>query len=833
MALDIGYIAYLKRGAAIMRLDDSGQFELTDGFAPPATQETPLFAIGTSANRYEGSTKVTERATDVEFILPVVVNGRSEAQVRLNNQRLAAFLKSGTKDEPVYFCYLGNDDVPFAPVWGQYGAPARYEIIHAFTPQVDEFYHVGDTRQHWTQSDSSLRVKPYIRGQQQRYGSAIGGILHDVIGTEDGRSRGLIIPEATTNKMTNPVFGHSTWNNGWTAGANLIVSENRDKAFRLPGTRSSAKLTAIAATTNTFSQSIAAGNTNTHILSCYVRLPDGGAVSTTQIQALFGGATANPTFTHLGNGWYRIAYSGATSAGAATYGVVVKNKYTVYVAGFQLEEKSYTTPLCWGDLMGCAWSGTANDSTSTRTAARWQVDIAHDTFSRAEGTVRVVWKPAQASTSGTGDRFLWATDSVGFQATYSPSSSLFSFTDAVNTANSGTETFAAGDIIILHYVFGPSGIKIYRAGAEIATNSTYTPPPFPSVVYLGGNGNAQHNRGTILDFSIYDRVMSATEIAADYTNINKHVTGDDALGVRLSSIPWLWTKDGDNQVDNCNDSTRNNWAVIGGVPGNAATPFVTLAATYPASMSEARTFWLDNLAVADFINPTDNKFYDMSGAADTGVCGGEVTITGVGTAEILIGNAQVARPDLLRGRAITVLARLKDAATAAQIKYRQTSGNDNLDTEFKHLVTDGTYRLYEIKPSIFSTPGVIFEPNAIREVLGGASTSVRLRAKRASGSANISLDYFALLFDAMKLVDTIGNNFSILYENGRAITSSSTSLPFNFDGNRVQVGGKKLVLQPDKWNIISWYAGDNTTAPAITRTFTYKGVWVTPLWGVH
>ncbi|NJN54972.1 MAG: hypothetical protein HC804_09585 [Anaerolineae bacterium] len=120
-AIWLGYTAYLQRGTAVFRLDDANQIELTPDFVPPATQESPLLAFGSSANRYGGSTKVGETANDVEFTLPVLINGTSEAQVRLVARHLASFLKSGTPDLPVYFCWLGNDDIGTEPFYGQYG----------------------------------------------------------------------------------------------------------------------------------------------------------------------------------------------------------------------------------------------------------------------------------------------------------------------------------------------------------------------------------------------------------------------------------------------------------------------------------------------------------------------------------------------------------------------------------------------------------------------------------------------------------------------------------------------------------------------------------------
>jgi hypothetical protein len=832
----MGYIAYLKRGAKTLRLDEA-PFEVdAESFVPPATQEEPLLAFGTSANRYGGSNKVSERAFDVEFNLPVVVTGRSEAAVRLNGQQLAAFLESGTKADPVFFCWKGNDDVSVEPLWGQYGAPVRYEIIHAGTPQVDDFYRMGDQRKYAAGYNATLRVKPYAQGLPQRFGSAAGGIVEDNFGTADGRSRGLIIPEAITNKFTNSVFGHSTWNNGWTAGSSLTATENNDPEFVLPGTRASATLFSNSTSNNTFTQSINVGNTNTHCLSVYAKRHDGGAIDSnpTEFWLYYNNQKPSYTYTYqaIGNGWYRVSVTVTGINSAVNTGVQVVNGQSITVAGFQLEQLEYPTPLCYGDLLGCAWSGTAHASTSTRTVARWRIP-APTLLSTNAGTLRVVVKMSQAD-----DRPLDATyfhDTIGGMIFgFNSGAATFFFTDGTNTATSSAQSFDQGDVLIFHCVystglFGSGGLQIYRDGTEIASDNTYTPREFGDYFYLGTTevGGFPGN-DTFSDFAIFDRALTAGEILADATNISAFVNGGDGLGQCLSPIPWLWTDDGDDVLEGCDD----NWCVIGGIPGNTPSSRLQFAASYSTQLSNARTFWLDNLPLEQFVSPMDNKFYDLSGVAEAGTCGGEAVAANVGSSEGVVGNAQVARPDLLRGRDIQVIARMRDIGTAVWVKFRQGLGNDGLDTDFKPLTTDTTYRLYEIGRSYFASPAKMMD-GVIEEVLGGASNTVKIVARRDSGSPALYIDYLALLFNAMKLVDRVGNNITIFYDNGKAVTSSSTSLPLTFNGNSVEVYGRSLELHPHKYNIINWYPGDNTTAPAITVTWTFRGIWITPLWSIH
>jgi hypothetical protein len=70
----------------------------------------------------------------------------------------------------------------------------------------------------------------------------------------------------------------------------------------------------------------------------------------------------------MGGGWWRLSYSSTSSASSNSYGLWVAPGKTVYVDGVQLEALAYATTYADGTLgTGYAWTGTANNSTSTRT----------------------------------------------------------------------------------------------------------------------------------------------------------------------------------------------------------------------------------------------------------------------------------------------------------------------------------------------------------------------------------------------------------------------------------------------------------------------------------
>ncbi|NJN54973.1 MAG: LamG domain-containing protein [Anaerolineae bacterium] len=457
-------------------------------------------------------------------------------------------------------------------------------------------------------------MKPYTYGIPQALGSASGGILEDDIGTADGRSRGLRVPEATTNKMTNPVFGHATWDNGWTADSSLVVTENTNERFLLPGTDSSARITSLN-TGQRFTQSINVGNTNTHTLTGYVRLPDaadpnpgvaGGRMPSDYVE-LYYGAVKGTTFTAVGNGWYRMSASFAGIASATDVGVEVKFGKTAFVTGFQLEEKASATPLCWGNLLGCSWSGTAHASTSTRTVARWRIPSGQ-VLKAGEGSIRLVLRMSQSNTRSS-DVYYFADTSGLYVLFFSASGDTFTFFAGITYAVTTAQTFSAGQIVTIHLTYGndiASGIVVYIDGEEAGNNSLVDADAPGTYLYLGSDQSvANHGNDVILDFTTWDAQLTAAQVANDYANLSEYVMGGDGSGYSISPIPWLWTKDGDDTVDNCDDSSRDNYAVIGGIPGTR--PARTLFYGSYNGNEYCRT-WLSLITMDRFYNPAGLLF---------------------------------------------------------------------------------------------------------------------------------------------------------------------------------------------------------------------------------
>lgn len=822
----------LSKGVRYIDLQ-SGRYRVHQGWAPPPVAVVPLLAEGTSANR-NGATLVDRRAITRSFELRINVLGATDAEVRRGIADLQTFLGlCGDEAEPLYLEFRPNSDTP-EPLWGNYGANLRYEIVYGIV-KVENTYLTGARLATDVDVVLQLTIKPYAVGKAQRLSSGTGAIVEDVTAAADGLSRGVIVAQASAtggNEFTNPVFGNSTWNSGWTADASLTASQNTDPRFVLFG-QSSAKLVS-ASTGQEFYQSINTGDTNTHAFSCYVKLPDGSAPSSSDMQ-LYYNATLTTTFTAVGDGWYR-ATATATGINAATNtGVQVKSGRTVYVTGFQMEELGYSTAFFYGDMLGCAWSGTAHASSSTRTAGRLRLAVADDTFSMGQGTVRVVLRFTSAATYPDVQRVFHANNgATGFLAQFNTTRTQLQFLDGTNTASASISAPAVGEVHVYHFVYGPSGLVIYDNGASVATQATYTPPTGATYLYIGcSTGTTFHGPWVTQDFATFDTQLTAAQVLADYTNITQ-VSAD---GQRVSTVPWLWTKDGDDVVDNADDSSRDNWCVVGGVPGSEAADTLLVLGNSAG--------WLDTGAYNDlvlslvdtpyemFLRPASWIYFDLSGTVDANSSGGEYLSTSVTTSEATEIASQDFVTDFFRrmsGREVFVYMRIYDEGTGLPSMYVRlypsSSLNDYYATTGLQQVstTQNNWRLLKFGSFVIHD----FRDRG----LSTTSFSVphwEMRALRASGTNNLRFDYVAFVPRPALVFSSDGGNPQAIIRGGTGNEAANWSATANGDVRLpARMFGDAIELRPNLANMLVSFIGSSTANPAIATTLTYHRVIVTP-----
>lgn len=793
----------LIRGARKLDLT-SGRYRVSRDFSPPPVQQVTTVASGTSANRTGNVIAVDRRAKTRTWSWSIDVYGDTEAEVRRGLSDLSAFLAwAGDDADPVYLSYKPNSDTP-EPVWGQDGT-LRYEIIEG-NVDIGNSYGVQRLREKYVSTNPvSLSIQPYAVGLPQTCAQAKGSIIHDTPGTTDGRDKGVIVCNPQINYFTNPVFGHATWNSGWTAGANLTASENSDARFVLYGVRSG-KLQATGAS-RLFYQALTL-SAATFTLTFYAKRPDGDAVTASDCVAYFAGTLQTSTYTRVGDGWYRVSYTGTATGAAANYGVGLAANALVYVDGFQVENSGYATALAHGDMYGCAWSGTAHSSTTTRTAPYLRVPLTADTFNVGQGSIRCVVTVPNVPTTNF---VVWQEAATSMRIYYAQATSQWTLSDNTNSVTY-TLAITAGATYVLHAVWEGGRLQLYLNGASVASGGTFTAPSAtPTYLYIGSDATpAFQQTQTFKDFAIFGEALTTAQVLADYTNIAPIV----ADGQRVTSVPYFWTKDGDSQVDTFDDSSNDNWGVIQGVPGTspADTEYALTCATagvIPAGIGIWQT--------GEFISPSRLLYQEHSGTVDANSSGGQYSRVSIGTTATFLSSttpAWTTDPRLYRfveNRQWYVLARVRAATTGGQIYQALALGGSNYILPNKKDKIASAFFRFKLLSSIHF-------PKLATDSMSYSGLSHYIFVKNTAAAVNTDLDFYTFLPRPLALLK-LGSSYT--YVRGSQYAAEDTS------GGETATGTLTEPIEaiPDVYNVLFLYNYQDSVAsdtPKTSWNFTIK-----------
>lgn len=823
------FIAKLIQGANSLNLH-SAPYELGADFTPPETFQSPLFASGTSANRTGGAAKVGSTATNRAFSFSINIEGTSEAHVRRALTRVQAMLdNAGDPANPVYLSVRPNSDIASEPLWGNYGAALNYEIAHG-TASFAGMYSVSDLRGRALPGCMvDLIIKPFALGRRQLIATATGGIIEDTIGTVDGRSRGVVVPEGgnVQNKFTNPMNGSATYSTNWTAGADIVATQNTDPAFDLFAQFHSVKLDHNGGAGSIWTQSLNPGNTNNHTITAYVKMPDGSAVTSTQCRLVMKGSAQTTTFIAVGNGWYRArAMTTATNA-ATAYGVEVRAGYSIYVTGFQLEQRAYATDLCHGDLLGCSWSSTAHASTSIRVDAVLSLPTGIETIMASQGSIRVVWFPPDDLANTPGGRFFDLAGSSDMYGRFLTASNIVNFTIGATDITTAAQSFTARVPVILHFTWGQAGAAIYVAGASAATTATFVLPTVGASLFIGRATTAADYIGGTLSLATFPTPMTAGEVASDYANILPVATD----GQRVDAIPYLWTKDGDNVVDNTTDTVlstgfpHNNYAVVAGIPGSA--PAVTRFRLTGSYTSDVYSVYMSNFAHSIYINPASILAFVQGGTVGAVTDSDKAyTQTSLNTSAVLATGA-IAAPNthLLKaigGREFYFFARLYDAGTTLQLlaQFQFAGGDWRVYTGYKSVTATTTPKWLFSDPLTFPTADRLFlDGPVVPAILNCFLTGNRT----TPGANNVRIDELVLMPRPLAKLDSAAAP-GIIWQGREAVNLTPT--PTNYGAVTMQ--GDVIELVPGVVNTLLTIIGEVINTAVIEDHLTYTSVWVTP-----
>ncbi len=809
----------------------------TTDFIPPDAQLNGLYAEGTSANRYGGATLIGEHGLNRTITIVVHIRGASDQNIRAALFNLRRFIgRAGDPNHPVYLEYCLNSDISQRPLWGQHNW-LHYELVNNDGPAMlwEKFSNV-DLRAKGAIVTVRLIVRPLAEGLQQRLARATGSIMPDQWGTPDGAERGLIVPDSTSNKMTNPVFGAPTWNTGWTAGAGITATQNINPNYLLPQTQSSAFLQATGVAALSYTQLITL-TVATYQFSALFMRPDGGAVTASDCHVFYNGASLTTTFLNLGDGLYLATGSVTGIASALTTGVSVIAGRSVYLLAIQVEQAGYPTPIRWGDLLGCAWAGTAHASASTGNQGKLSLPIDDTILRAAQGSIAlaVVWPRANGAYAALNYRFWDSQDAgggaSGLLAYFNGTTGTLNFGNGTSTATSGAQTINAGEVDIYHFTWGPtSGLTLYKNGVSIAT-AAYTVQPLGARLVLGSKFDftVPGLDTTFLDFRAYPHELTQAEVAADYANVSKVTGATVDQAARVGAIPWLWTAGGVDQVQNCDDSTRSNFAVVGGVPGSA--PAITVIdGTLSTTFSAFKSIYFSNWQTPFFIDPV-NLYSDLNGTgttiADSGSAATTIVVgTGLtGSSGFSVGS----RPAVaMAGREFYCLARVNDAGSnltiGASIGYDSTTPGA-LATALTACNSFAAMILVRSLAIISFALGQLHP----EKIGSNATVWIALLLQRTTGSANVIVDFFQ--FAPRPLVRLRGSGGdSFIYSSSPApVMFNYLSAGPNISNTIASADYDQLELAPAVYNTLLSYLGDDSGAAFdVTRTLTYNKVSVQP-----
>lgn len=802
-----------RAGQALIEFDDEGTYQLGEGFIPPDAQIETALASGTSANQWGGGTPAVRRAKNVELKLPVSIESTSAAGVEQAFDNLRRVLHEAGEGEPTYLEWRPIGSLP-VPRWGQWNALRRWEIVSGRVSKPRGYGRYSrETR--LNECPVVLSVKSIPFGARQRLGSARGGIRLATEGSPGNKPRGLIIAPAGRNLFANPIFSTSasSFTDQWdsTGAVEEMSFEHRQFGVPIP------RLVGHDGSDRILGKDIELSDTKQYSIQALVRRPDGQPVTAEDAVLTYGFADLASSYIHLGNGWYRIAATFDGLGGPSQLGIIVRAHRSVFVAGMQLEESAYCTPFWYGEALGASWAGTPYQSTINREEGRLIYNGA-DLIVSAEGTLTIVWMPDRSSDADTGKRYLFSNSPDQFYMYYSGEDGKFYVGNWFNEiAVTQEQTFDAWKPIVFHVTWG-SHLRLYINGAEAAAQEILAGIPVGNLFIGSDYFISKHASGVFLGLTTYDQEFTPDQVAADYANMLPLLE----RGERIDHLPFLWTKDGDNVVDNGFAGNLSHVAVAADVAGDvpALTELWCSAVVDDPGLRRVGKIYLGLFgAKAETGFPSNALFLDLAGTADANALGGQTKSWSMLETEsswLSVGQRQMLAN--LQDKEFYLLFRAR-AATGTSGKLSLWAalnvGNARYMSDKQIVSFNDTYQLVLLGRLQFLMDDRLFK---LTSPMG-----VSFRIVKEGGSLDTLLDYIAVCSGPLVLLDAA--NASLMYKDFLLTERTACVLS---SGNAfvepLPLVGDQIEFAPDALNVLMVFLGDGD----ITYKLTYSKIYVTP-----
>ncbi len=804
------------------------------------------------SSRYDGETRVNTNYDNTVLQITYDLQGGSAAELAYLQREIHRFFMECRQYEEnaelnrVWLEYRWSDSLSGlpAPVFGQFSY--YYRVLSGAVPRWPRDLHTGAlTANQILGVVAELTCKPFAEGLRQKVGTGKGQLeLFD----EGVLLVGSINAATITNEFTNPEFSHATWNNSWSAENADLEADQEVRPGYVYRSGSAARLTNTNASTDYYyCQSINAITDSVgYVCSCYARRPDGGAITSSDLAIMINSSAQTTSFINAGDGWYLCYATADSPVGAANYGIDVKAGRSIIVDAFQLIKSSTSTygsndkpdPYFSGNSIGCAWSGTAHNSTSTNQGdggcLGWT--MANELVGEFTISFWITTKWANTWLSGNVTIFNYYVDADNeIEIEFDQSNNYFIFNkevDGANTSDTGTtRTISYDDNIHVCLVQDTTNTTLYINGSQDAQISKAMADEPDGTMTFGSRFNDDNPANVLIDgCRIWDTALSTTEITALYNNEKEVKDAGGSIGMP----PYLWTKDGDDVLDNVDGlvsaTSKDNWGVVGGVVGDVEAQ--TEWRIQPPTEAPSVGYWLGRKAVD---SPIDGSIFwvELDGTADVGSSSNDAYETiAAGTSDQWFKNAATIDQIFLKavpGRYQWV-ARMKVSTNSIEVFPIYTWGAASID----HMVagdalsvgTNANFLLRDCGDMVVRCPAETLLHTGELDY-----ADFRLRVDRTA-SATVYGDFIQILPYPCCYVESI--NATLTISAGEPlIIESEPKIAYTLNAGNIneifEYQGEPVTLVPNAYNYVYLLQGAKDATYDVTDTATIT-LYITPRW---
>ena len=324
--------------------------------------------------RRDGEKRISSRRSNTILTINYAMVGNSRAEIGSLQAAINRFFtecglyEENVRLEPVWLQVRWDDglvDVP-EPVYGQMSQ--YYRVLAGEVPAwPGDVWRTPTAQGGVNEVVCRLTCEPFAMGLPQL--AAIG------VGQLEITDDGLSIFDGITNLFANPTFGHpSDFDNGWSASdATLKVVQETRPTFTKYLQRGVQLTNTDTTNDREFTQTLTLTAAD-YVCSWLIKKTDSSAVTTADVNVVIQGAVQTTSYISLADGWYLVYAAATAAASSSTHGLEVKAGKQVFASAAQIELASGSnfgtnnkpSPICAGHLLGCSWSGTAHESSSTR-----------------------------------------------------------------------------------------------------------------------------------------------------------------------------------------------------------------------------------------------------------------------------------------------------------------------------------------------------------------------------------------------------------------------------------------------------------------------------------